>query len=53
MAWLLIVLLVPSAGALAYRRAAFSVWAAVGFLWVVLFGGMATIGALTGAGGGY
>ncbi|MCK0507267.1 acyl-CoA dehydrogenase [Aromatoleum anaerobium] len=37
MVWLLIVLLVPIAGALAYRRAAFPVWAAVGFLWLVLF----------------
>lgn len=37
MVWLLIVLLVPIAGALAYRRATFRVWAAVGFLWLVLF----------------
>ena len=37
MAWVLIVLLLPLAIALAYRRAAFPVWAAVGFLWLVLF----------------
>jgi hypothetical protein len=25
----------------------------LGLLWIILFGGMATLGALTGAGGGY
>ncbi len=41
MVWLLTVLLLPLAGALAYRRAAFPVWAAVGFLWLVLVGAAA------------
>ncbi|NMG55329.1 acyl-CoA dehydrogenase [Aromatoleum aromaticum] len=41
MTWLLIVFLPVMGGILAYRRAGFPVWAAVGFLWLVLFGAAA------------